>query len=209
MTSTFLPARAGAWLTAFALLGSVPDTAAAASTALAAASARPPDPTLVRRGPPPLRARAWSIHAGYFGEFGLHPGGFAGAAWRLVGNRRVELLVQGTVASWVHRRNSVGLAIAPELAGRVHLGRRVALEASAGVGYLHSWLAGRVFELDDDGVIRRAPNHGRAAVMPTGSLGVAIETRHVAPLVRLAVFGQYPYDRHMLAHIALMLGVRL
>lgn len=203
--------RAPACLAALTLVCGLARSAAAAEPSATATATSPTAATVepARRGPPPLRPRRWSIHAGYFGDFLLHPGAFAGAGVRLVGVPRAELVVQGTLATWVHRRNSIGLAAYPELMGRVHLGRRVALEGTVGVGLLHSWLAAPVFALDDAGVLHRAPNRGRNAVMPTGSFGVAIETRHVAPFVRLAGFGQYPFNHHMLAHFALMLGVRL
>lgn len=143
------------------------------------------------------------------GEFLSHPGGFVGVEGRIFGRRRGELLAAGMLASYVHVRNHVGLMLWPELGGRLRVGRRVGLEAFAGVGYVHTFLAAPLYVIDEAGRVHRTRDRGRPAVMPTGSIGVSIATRRVVPFVRLQTFGQYPYNHSMLLHAAVLVGVRL
>jgi hypothetical protein len=158
---------------------------------------------------PRIPTRAVTAQVGVMGEFLLHPGAFAGVEGRVLGRGRGELLGAGTLASYVHVRNHVGLMLWPELGGRVRVGRRVGLEAFAGVGYLHTFVAAPLYVVDDAGRVHRIRDRGRPAVMPTGSIGVSIATRRAIPFVRLQTFGQYPYNHSMLLHFAVLVGVRL
>lgn len=141
----------------------------------------------------------------------FHPGVAVGVDYRVLGNLRGALLAAGNVVTYVHTRNNVGLMIYPELGGRLRLGRkrRANLEAFAGLGYLHTFLDGVVYEVDDAGNVRRAANRGRPALMPTGSLGFSFATRWVMPFFRIQTLGQYPFNDHMLLHAAVALGVRV
>lgn len=154
--------------------------------------------------------RLWGS-AGYFGEFFFHPGVALGVDYRLLGNHRGALLLAGTAANYVHVRNNVGLMLYPELGGRLRLGRkrRAGLEAYGGLGYMHTFLHGTVYEVDDGGAVHEVPNRGRPALMMSGSLGVSVATKWVMPFFRAQVFGQYPFNDHVLMHAAVVLGTRV
>lgn len=160
-------------------------------------------------GPTPIPTRPVTAQVGFMGEFLLHPGGFVGVEGRAFGRGRGELLVAGNFASYVHVRNHVGVMLWPELGGRVRLGRRVGLEAFGGAGWMHSILAAPLYTIDARGAVHRTRDRGRAAFMPTGSIGVSVATKKVIPFFRFQTFGQYPFNHSMLLHFAVLVGVRL
>lgn len=152
-------------------------------------------------------ARAWRYTVGYLGELAFHPGVIAGVELP-VRSRVGTIVVASNVGTYVHVRNHVGASIDVESGYRYTL-RRVTLDALAGIGYLHTFLAAPVYEVDDAGEVTRTTDLGRPSFMPMISVGVGLALARFAPYLRIVAFGQYPFNRHLLPHAAVVLGVRL
>jgi hypothetical protein len=143
------------------------------------------------------------------GEFLLHPGVVAGLETPLTDRSAggFELCLAGDVGSYVHVRNHVGAFVDATVGGR-HVGRSGFLaEAFVGAGYLHTFAASPVYTVTD-GEVDRIVDAGRPAFMPTASLGVGLEREAFTPFFHVQGFGQYPFNHHLLPHVALVLGVR-
>jgi hypothetical protein len=173
-----------------------------AASALAPSSVQAA-PACAADEPPPI-----TFHAAYFGETVFHPGLMVGAEYRLLEEDWGTLFVTGNLGTYVHVRNHVGVFLDSEFGYRFTYANGYELEALAGLGYLHTFLDAPVYEVDDQGHVERVTDAGRPHFMPTLSLGTGWQLEHVAPFLRLQVFGQYPFNHELLAHFALLLGAR-
>jgi hypothetical protein len=149
-----------------------------------------------------------SFRAAYFGETIFHPGLMAGVEYRLLDGDWGALFVTGNLGSYVHVRNHVGAFLDSELGYRFTYASGYQLEALAGLGYLHTFLAAPVYEVDAAGHVNRVFDAGRPAFMPTFALGTGWRFDKFAPFLRLQAFGQYPFNHQLLPHAALLLGAR-
>jgi hypothetical protein len=161
----------------------------------------------------PSKNDRFAFSAAYFGELMLHPGVLFGVEYRLAPSvstvtPRTRLLLAGNLGGYVHVRNHVGALADAELGVRHGFGSGPFVDAFAGLGYLHTVLAAPVYEVSDDGRVSRVSDFGRPAFMPVISLGTGYETRTLAAFLRVETFGQYPFNRHLLPHAALLLGLR-
>jgi hypothetical protein len=177
--------------------------------ALAACSVRPlrvraaPACTVDDAAPPRL-----SFSAAYFGELIFHPGVMAGLEYRLIDAEWGTLFATANLGSYVHVRNHVGVFLDSEFGYRFTYAGGYELEALAGLGYLHTFLAAPVYEVDDAGHVGRVFDAGRPHFMPTFSLGTGWRFERLAPFLRLQAFGEYPFNHQLLPHFALLLGAR-
>ena len=155
-----------------------------------------------------------AFSAAYLGELLLHPGLLLGAEYRLaparaMSPRGVRLVLGGNVGSYVHVRNHVGVLADAELGVRYAFRSGLFAEGFAGVGYLHTFLAAPVYEVNAAGHAERVTDLGRPAFMPVLSAGAGYEQGDLAGFARLETFGQYPFNQHLLPHFAVVLGVRV
>jgi len=152
--------------------------------------------------------------AAYFGEWIFHPGLEAGLEYRLSAKDRGRtrggsVLFASNLASYVHVRNHTGLRLDAELGYRYTFRSGFFADGFVGAGYLHTFLGAPVYTVSDDGKVERVADWGRPAFMPLASLGCGLQLGEWAPFLRLESFGQYPYNRHVLPHFALLLGLRV
>jgi len=151
------------------------------------------------------------LSVAYFGEFLLHPGVLVGMSVPLAGKGtgavHHTVVVAGNAAGYVHIRNHTGVLVDAEVGIRLTSRSRFRFEGFAGLGYLHTFLDGPVYAVDDDGV-DRVVDRGRPSFMPTASVGVGWQRPRYAPFLRVQAFGQYPFNHHLLPHVALLPGVR-
>jgi hypothetical protein len=138
------------------------------------------------------------------GEFLLHPGVLVGVETPIAGD---NVLLAAHAGGYVHVRNHVGARVDLEVGARHTAPTGLFVEGFAGVGYLHTFAAAPVWVVDDGGAHEIA-DAGHPAFMPTLTLGTGWQGPRVAPFVRVQGFGQFPFNHHLLPHVALMLGVR-
>jgi len=155
-----------------------------------------------------------AFSAAYLGELVFHPGALVGVEYRLAPAKRVaargwELSFASNLGSYVHVRNHVGMLIDAELGARYGFRSGVFVDGFAGVGYLHTFLAAPVYEVDAAGHAERVTDLGRPAFMPVLSAGGGYQTRTLAGFLRFETFGQYPFNQHLLPHVAVLVGARI
>lgn len=157
-----------------------------------------------------------NVRLGYFGETATHPGGLLGMA-RTVSRSLTysgfqhSLVWGGDLAGYWHPRNHVGILLDTTLAWRLTYLHGPAISMGVGAGYLHTFLDGRTYVVED-GVVRRATDWGR----PHLALLVPLElswqlgddaSRYITPFLRLQGFVRYPYNGTFLPQTAAILGV--
>jgi hypothetical protein len=86
------------------------------------------------------------------------------------------------------------------------------VDINLGAGYMHSFLAGDVYQRTADGGIEKAPNTGRPHFMPTGSLLLGWDgTRNnKSPLkiyAGIEAYYQSGFNHIFLPHVAAKVGV--
>jgi hypothetical protein len=165
-------------------------------------------------GSAPAFSERLAFSAAYVGELVLHPGALVGIEYRLAPASAAErggtrLLLAANFGSYVHVRNHVGLFVDAELGVRHGFRSGVFVDAFAGLGYLHTFLAAPVYEVGAAGHVTRVTDFGRPAFMPVLGAGTGYETRSLAVFLRAETFGQYPFNQHLLPHAAVLVGVRI
>jgi hypothetical protein len=137
------------------------------------------------------------------GEFLTHPGVVAGLEHPV----SEHVVLAWNIGSYAHVRNTVGVFTDVEAGLRHTFPSRLAIEGFAGVGYLHTFVQGPVYVVEDDAV-DHVTDLGRPSFMPTLRFGVAAVREKVTPFVNVEGFGQYPFNTQVLPHVALLVGVR-
>jgi len=137
------------------------------------------------------------------GEFLTHPGVVVGLEHPVSDHA----VLAWNIGTYVHVRNTVGAFTDLELGARHEFPSRFVLEGFAGVGYLHTFVQGPVYEVED-GAVDHVTDPGRPSFMPTLRFGVAAAREKVTPFVNVQGFGQYPFNTQLLPHVALVVGVR-
>ena len=161
-----------------------------------------------RRAP---EAAAWSVSASYFGETILHPGVAVGVERKLkFWGRRRGLETHGFFAgadlgTYWHARNDVGLFVSTDLGYRLVFPRGFRLEALLGLGYLHTFDDGAVYEASG-GRVTTVANTGHPALMTSALLGLGWDFARFSIFLRVGAFGQYPYNTEALPHLEAQLG---
>jgi len=155
-----------------------------------------------------------AFSAAYLGELVFHPGALVGIEYRLAPAirreaRGTELLFAPNLGSYLHVRNHLGFMADAELGVRHGFRSGVFVDGFAGVGYLHTFLAAPVYEVDALGHAERVTDLGRPAFMPVLSAGGGYQTRALAGFLRFETFGQYPFNQHLLPHVAVLVGIRM
>lgn len=155
--------------------------------------------------PVPAEAIGWT--AAYYGETVTHPGLMLGAEHRLAPLAGGQLLAAGHLGYYVHPGYTQALFARSELALRWPLAGAFDLEAAAGLGLLHSRVAGDLYVVGPSGAPERAFDLGSPALMPSLALGLGRNWEgYGRSFGRLEVFGQYPYNGYVLPHVALSIG---
>jgi hypothetical protein len=149
----------------------------------------------------------------YLGELLLHPGVLVGIEAPLArsqfGWSEGRVVVGANVGTYDHVRNHVGVLLDAEAGYRLIFRSGFAVEAFAGLGYLHAFLAAPVYSVGDDQKVDRITDFGRPAFMPVLGLGTEWRLRAFAPFLRFVGFGQFPFNHRLLPHVAVVLGARL
>lgn len=114
------------------------------------------------------------------------------------------------IDSYYHPRFATALFLETGFGYRVTLGKSAFLDARIGVGYLHGFFGGPVYDAKGG----RLPNYGLPNAMPLFELGSGFNLRsdgplRLSPFLRLVAFGRYPFNGMILPRVALELGTNL
>ena len=145
----------------------------------------------------------------YFGELVLHPGLTVGVDYTLSNHLTVHWDVD--LGGYLHRWNNTSIFLKSTIGTRLAVGP-VFADINAGIGYLHSFAAGTIYQEDPNGEVEKASNWGHAHFMPNVSFllgwdstrdGSRRWTIHFGPEVYL----QSSFNHIFLPHIAMNVGM--
>ncbi|VXD14319.1 hypothetical protein [Marinoscillum sp. 108] len=146
----------------------------------------------------------------YFGELVLHPGLSLGLDYTMVRNSWVTLHWDTDLGGYWHRWNNTSVFLKTSFGSRFAVGP-VFADINLGVGYMHSWAAGVMYQRTENGGVEKAANLGHPHFMPNASFLLGWDgsrrkalpwTIHIGPEVYL----QYPYNHIFLPHVAAKIG---
>ncbi|MCB0662764.1 MAG: hypothetical protein KDC24_08490 [Saprospiraceae bacterium] len=146
----------------------------------------------------------------YFGELVLHPGLSVGIEYTLSKNNWNTLHWNTDLGGFWHRWNNTAVFLKTSVGSRIATGP-VFADINLGIGYMHSWAAGDLYQSDGNGGVEKATNWGHAHFMPNASLlfgwDGSVKTNlpwavHLGPEVYL----QSSFNHIFLPHIAAKIG---
>ncbi len=146
----------------------------------------------------------------YFGELVLHPGLSLGLDYTMARNNWVTLHWDTHLGGYWHRWNNTSVFLKTSFGSRFAVGP-VFADINLGVGYMHSWAAGVIYQRTENGSVEKAANLGYPHFMPNASFLLGWDgsrrndlpwTIHIGPEVYL----QYPYNHIFLPHVAAKIG---
>lgn len=146
----------------------------------------------------------------YFGELGLHPGIALGLDYELSKKNRLTLHWNSDLGGYYHKWNNTSIFVKSSIGARFTFGS-VFTDVNAGIGYLHSFSAGDLYERTPEGGIDKARNLGHAHFMPNASLLVGCNIKRINNAPLAIHFGpemylQSRYNHIYLPHLAVKLG---
>ncbi|MCB0635419.1 MAG: hypothetical protein KDC54_02315 [Lewinella sp.] len=146
----------------------------------------------------------------YFGELVLHPGLSVGLEYTLLRNTWVTVHGNADLGGYWHRWNHTAVFLKTSVGARLAMGP-VFADLNLGVGYMHSWAAGELYQRADNGGVERAANGGHAHFMPNASflIGWDGSRRHDLPwTIHLGpeVYLQSAFNHQFLPHLAAKIG---
>lgn len=179
------------------------DADAPAPTAEVEASGAPSKPSVASR---------FAVTAAYYGETITHPGVALGGEFYAFERPRYKLIAASKAGMYLHPHSHGAAFLDAELGQRVTAIYGLYGDLFTGVGYMHSWPWGDIYERAADGGVQRKRNLGHARVKFGGGLGLGwdLSKNSVAPLsvfLRLDLFGEAPFNKGIALHGALMAGV--
>lgn len=157
---------------------------------------------------PQAVADAPRLSAGYYGDIASHPGGFAGASWKLAEAGDFELSLGGELGAYHHHRNHTGVFTRAVLVNRIG-GTGAFFEPRFSAGYLHTFLdADGIWMVDDDGRAFPKTTGGSPNLLWGMGLGGGWQSEGALGfVVRGEVLGRTPYNGYAHDQFSLMVGV--
>lgn len=152
-----------------------------------------------------------SIKVDYFGELGLHPGGSLGIDYTISTKKWVTIHWDTEIGGYWHRWNHSALFTKTSIGARFPIWS-LFVDINLGAGYMHSFLAGDVYQRAAGGGIEKAPNTGRPHFMPTCSLLLGWDGTRKSDLpwkIHLGIEAYYQsgFNHIFLPHVAAKVGV--
>lgn len=150
----------------------------------------------------------FSLSLAYIGEMLIHPGAALGLEAKVDTWRIYRLALGLSLGGYVHPQNHGALYTLAEIIQRWVSPMGLYGEVLAGLGYLHQWPDGEVWERDPvTGTVGPTSRGGRPYLMMSTALGLGWELDSLSPFVRAQLFGIFPYNRALAPRVALQVGV--
>ena len=139
-----------------------------------------------------------------------NPGSNIGIEIVLAKTGKQEILIPINVAFYIHPKNSRVYYLNSGIGFRWHSIGRIFLFGSLCIGYIHQFVDGEIYFLDEDEIVR-VTDYGQPGFMPYVDFGIAVDAFEgnavkISPFFEVLAFGQYPYNGYMLPHFGLQLG---
>lgn len=151
-----------------------------------------------------------AVKVEYFGELVLHPGLSAGTDYTVAKNRWFTMHWDTEVGGYWHRWNHTAVFMKTSMGSRFALGP-VFVDLNLGVGYMHSWAAGDLYQRAKDGGVEKAANRGHPHFRPHTSflIGWDGSRRNILPwtlYIGPEVYLQSSFNHIFLPHVAAKIG---
>lgn len=147
----------------------------------------------------------------YFGELGLHPGLEIGTDYTLTKRKWMTIHWDTGIGAYWHRWNHTALFAKSSIGARFHFWSAF-VDVNAGVGYMHSFLAGTVYGKSDNGGVEEVRNLGSSHFIPNASLlfgwdGTRRRKLPVTIYLGPEVYLQSHFNHTFLPHVAVKAGI--
>ncbi|MFT7086214.1 MAG: hypothetical protein ACJAV5_001938 [Vicingaceae bacterium] len=147
----------------------------------------------------------------YFGELGLHPGLEVGTDFTLLKRNWVTVHWDTGLGGYWHRWNNTSLFAKSTIGTRFHFWSAF-VDLNAGVGYMHSFLAGTVYGKSENGGVEEVRDFGTSHFIPNASLlfgwdGTRKKKLPITVFVGPEVYFQSNFNHFFLPHVAAKVGV--
>lgn len=156
------------------------------------------------------------LSVAYYGETFTHPGLVAAAVFMPVHDARLRhaLVVAPELGWYIHPHNHQAVFAGAQLGYRFRADRRApgfVFQLQAGVAYQHTFVAGPVYTLAEDGAVIEQRDRGRATVKPSGAFGFGYDLSArgsipLEPFIRVEAHGRYPFNGYALFGFAAQVG---
>jgi len=104
----------------------------------------------------------------YFGELVLHPGMTIGIDYTLTQKKWVTIHWDTDLGGYHHRWNNMAFFLKSSIGARLPI-KSLFVDLNLGVGYMHSFAAGTLYQKSENGGIEKATNRGYAHFIPNAS----------------------------------------
>jgi hypothetical protein len=127
-------------------------------------------------------------------------------------NKRKEVFVTGNIGGYVHKRNHVALFVGSEIGYRKTRKNGFKYEFLLGLEYLHTFLQGDTYEVNDEGEVKKVNLAGQSNLMVPFSLGFGYDFNYhykkpISISIKPGFFIQYPYNIAIALRPTIDLGI--
>ncbi|BDS10149.1 hypothetical protein [Aureispira anguillae] len=152
-----------------------------------------------------------AIKLDYFGELVLHPGLSLGIDYTLSAKKWVTIHWDTELGGYWHRWNHTALFTKTSIGARFPIWSFF-VDLNLGVGYMHSFPAGEIYQRTTDGGLEKAPNWGHPHFMPTCSVllgwdGIRKKQLPWRVYIGAEIYCQSGFNHIFLPHAAAKVGV--
>jgi hypothetical protein len=114
-------------------------------------------------------------------------------------NKRKEIFITGNIGGYFHKRNNIGVFIGSELGYRKTRKHGFKYEFLFGLDYLHTFLQGDTYEVNDDRDVKRVKLAGQSNLMIPISIGFGYDFNYyykkpISVSIKPGFYIQYPYN---------------
>jgi len=146
----------------------------------------------------------------YFGELVLHPGLSAGVEYTIAESKKISIHWNTDLGGYSHRWNNNAVFLKTSIGSRFMLGSAFT-DLNLGIGYMHSWADGMVYQRAETGKVEEANNWGHPHFMPNASLLFGWDLGRKTNLPVMIHFGpevylQSSFNHIFLPHLAMKFG---
>ncbi len=151
-----------------------------------------------------------AIKVEYFGELVLHPGLSMGIDYTVKEHKWVTVHWNTDLGAYWHKWNNTSVFLKTTMGSRFSIGSFFT-DINLGVGYMHTWAAGEMYEKDGNGGAKKATNRGHAHFITNTSLlmGWDGSRKHNLPwmiYIGPEVYLQSSFNHIFLPHMAAKVG---
>ena len=147
----------------------------------------------------------------YFGELVLHPGLSVGLEYTVIRNKWVTVHWDADLGGYWHRWNNKSAFLKTSIGSRFAMGP-LFTDLNIGIGYLHAWADGDIYQHTEAGGVENVSNWGHPHFMPNASILIGWDgsrrnnlpwTVHLGPEIYL----QSSFNHQFLPHVAVKMGI--